>query len=120
MKFAELFKNDDGNKYIFEWDGDIGWDDDGKVTIPKTEYCAKPTDEQAEQYMTAINNAFESAGIPQKIVSVSTLNGPGGGWPVAVSRTSKPMTLKEFINFYNEYVCDEPMDEITDEITIVE
>lgn len=110
-KYLELCKNNDNEKHIFEWNSDIAWDDGGKVTIPVTESNSKPTDEEAEIYMKSINAALENNKIPQKVVKVHTLSGPGGGWPEAVSRTTKRMTLEEFSNFFMEYIADEdPID----------
>lgn len=112
LSFSGHIKGLDG--WFIGWDHHHLWDvidEDGKVTIPATEYNSKPTDEEAEIYMKSINAAFENNKTPQKVIKVHTLSGPGGGWPEAISRTTKRMTLEEFSNFFMEYIADEdPID----------
>lgn len=105
MNIIESYKNNDKNKYIFTYRIDICWDEDG-IIIPETEYMTSPTDEEAEIYMKSINKVLEDTKIPYKVIKVHTLNGPGGGCPDCTCKTTKPMTVKEFVKFFEEYCGD--------------
>ncbi len=84
-------------KYLFSFEYDICYDGFEDETLIK---AGQTNDEDA--FVEAYNNYEEKNGIPDKIVKVLDMVGPGGGWPNVIIQTTKPMTVKEYADYLDE------------------
>lgn len=99
-------KNDDfsfnnilesNTKYLFSFEFDLCYDSLEDDTITK---AGQANDEEA--FINAYNAYEEKNGIPDKIVKVLDMVGPGGGWPNVIIQTTRPMTVKEYARYLDE------------------
>lgn len=99
-------KNDDfsfnnilesNTKYLFSFEFDLCYDSLEDDAITK---AGQANDEEA--FINAYNAYEEKNGIPDKIVKVLDMVGPGGGWPNVIIQTTKPMTVKEYARYLDE------------------
>lgn len=84
-------------KYLFSFEYDLCYDafeDDAVIN------AGQANDETA--FVEAFNAYEEKNGIPDKIVRVLDMVGPGGGWPNVIIQTTKPMTVKEYADYLDE------------------
>ena len=84
-------------KYLFRFEYDLCYDafeDDAVIN------AGQANDETA--FVEAFNAYEEKNGIPDKIVRVLDMVGPGGGWPNVIIQTTKPMTVKEYADYLDE------------------
>lgn len=84
-------------KYLFSFEFDLcydGLDDEAVVN------AGQANDE--DKFVEAFNAYEEKNGIPDKIVKVLDMVGPGGGWPNVIIQTTKPMTVKEYADYLDE------------------
>lgn len=87
-------------KYIFSFEFDICYDGLDDEAVIK---AGRANDEQA--FVETYNAYEEKNGIPDKIVKVLDMVGPGGGWPNVIIQTTKPMTVKEYADYLDEVYC---------------
>lgn len=97
-------KNTDNHKYVFEYQYDLCWDSsdtdhDSSFRNGIADLDKYHKEENHEKFIEVYNKLFESKIF--KVVSISRMHGPGGGWPDATIRT-EPVTIKEFISMYDE------------------
>lgn len=99
-------KNDDfsfnnilesNTKYLFSFEFDLCYDSLEDDAITK---AGQANDEEA--FINAYNAYEEKNGIPDKIVKVLDMVGPGGGWPNVIIQTTRPMTVKEYARYLDE------------------
>lgn len=99
-------KNDDfsfnnilesNTKYLFSFEFDLCYDSLEDEAINE---AGQANNEEA--FITAYNAYEEKNGIPDKIVKVLDMVGPGGGWPNVIIQTTKPMTVKEYARYLDE------------------
>ncbi len=99
-------KNDDfsfnnilesNKKYLFSFEFDICYDGLEDEAISQ---AGQANDE--DKFVAAYNAYEERNGIPDKIVKVLDMTGPGGGWPNVVIQTTKPMTVREYAKYLDE------------------
>ena len=84
-------------KYLFSFEYDLcydGIDDEAVIN------AGRANDE--DKFVAAYNAYEEKNGIPDKIVKVLDMVGPGGGWPDVIIQTTNPMTVKEYARFLDE------------------
>lgn len=84
-------------KYLFSFEYDLCYDAFEDEAVIK---AGQANDETA--FVDAFNAYEEKNGIPDKIVRVLDMVGPGGGWPNVVIQTTKPMTVKEYADYLDE------------------
>ena len=99
-------KNDDfsfnnilesNTKYLFSFEFDVCYDGLEDEAVTK---AGQANNEEA--FINAYNAYEEKNGIPDKIVKVLDMTGPGGGWPDVIIQTTKPMTVKEYARYLDE------------------
>lgn len=84
-------------KYLFSFEYDLCYDAFEDDAVIK---AGQANDETA--FVEAFNAYEEKNGIPDKIVKVLDMVGPGGGWPNVIIQTTKPMTVKEYADYLDE------------------
>jgi hypothetical protein len=104
----------DNNKYIFEYNMDIAYDEldeatDGPLLHKYWE------EENHDKFVELYNKHFTTNTF--KVLYISVMKGPGGGWPDATITTTKPMTIKEFIKEMEEEMND-TIDDFLCDVTI--
>lgn len=84
-------------KYLFSFEFDLCYDafeDDAILEAGQSN--------NEDKFVEAFNAYEEKNGIPDKIVKVLDMVGPGGGWPNVIIQTTKPMTVKEYADYLDE------------------
>lgn len=92
-------RDTDTNKYVFSYYQDLCWD-----TSDMSERDAKLIEkyydtEDSDKFVKIINKYY---GTSFKVTYVSIMKGPGAGWPEVEFINIKPMTIKEYIQTWED------------------
>ena len=84
-------------EYLFSFEFDLCYD-----ALEDESILEAGQANEEDKFVEAFNAYEEKNGIPDKIVKVLDMVGQGGGWPNGIIQTTKPMTVKEYVDYLDE------------------
>ena len=91
---------DNDIKYIFKFELDIVTDEMSEEI--DNIMLSENIEDRKDEFIREYNKFAEKYDFEFRIIEVLKMLGPGGGWPDCICKTI-PMTLKEYIDYINEY-----------------
>lgn len=91
---------DNDVKYIFKFELDVVTDEMSEEI--DNIMLSENVEDRKDEFIREFNKFAEKYDFEFRIIEVIDMLGPGGGWPDCICKTI-PMTLKEYIDYINEY-----------------
>lgn len=105
LNLDELLK--DNTKYLFRFELDFCYDFVTQINS-STFYKLQDYQENGDEdnFIKLVNNSFSKLDYPERVTKIINIDGYAGGWPFVEAETTKPMTIKEYIDWAEEEIND--------------